>query len=202
MSTASFWDARFQQEQYVYGEAPNAFLRDNARVFAPGADVLSLGEGEGRNAVYLAEQGYRVTALDSSSAAMDKLGQLAGRRGVEVRTLLADVASAELGTQSWDGIVNVFCHLPSGDRAGLLARIREALRPGGVFLTEQFSLEQLAYASGGPKDPDMLVTLAEFEEAFRGWDILASAQEVVTLDEGPFHQGPGSVIRFIARKAL
>lgn len=201
LSTASFWDARFQQAHYVYGEAPNAFLKDRAEVFAPGGAILSLGEGEGRNAVFLAEGGRRVTALDSSEAAMRKLAQLAGRRGVEVETILADVATADLGDERWDGIVNIFCHLPASDRPGLYARVQAALKPGGVFLVEQFSPDQLGFQSGGPKDPDLLVTLDEFQAAFEGWEVLYAAQEVITLDEGPFHQGPGSVIRFIARKA-
>lgn len=200
MSTAGFWDARFQQEHFIYGEAPNEFIRSEGRLIDPQGEVLSLGEGEGRNAVFLASEGYRVTALDSSPVAMQKLARLAERHGVQVATELGDVAEAALGSERWDGIVNVFCHLPSAQRPELLARIRAALRPGGVFLTEQFSPDQLAYSSGGPKDPDLLVSLPEFETAFSGCEILYAAHETVTLDEGPFHQGPASVIRFAARK--
>jgi len=133
---------------------------------------------------------------------MEKLARLAARRGVAVATQLSDVGAADLGVERWDGIVNVFCHLPSAGRPDLLARVLRALRPGGVFLTEQFSLDQLAYGSGGPKDADLLVGLGEFERAFEGADILLASKEVVILDEGPFHQGSASVIRFIARKPL
>lgn len=198
---ATIWDERFRQETFVYGEAPNDFLRAHAGIF-PHGEILSLGEGEGRNAVFLAAQGHRVTALDSSTAGMEKLAQLAGRRGVTVAAQLADVAQADLGSERWDGILNVYCHLPSGDRPGLLSRIRQALRPGGVFMTEQFSSDQLAYGSGGPKNPALLVELDEFEAAFEGLEILLASKDVVTLDEGPFHQGEASVIRFIARKPL
>lgn len=199
---ATFWDERFRQETFVYGEAPNDFLRARAGLLPPGGEILSLGEGEGRNAVHLAEQDARVTALDASQAAMQKLAILAARRGVQVASMLADVATADLGAGRWDGIVNVFCHLPSRVRPELHARIRRALRPGGVFLTEQFSIDQLALGSGGPKDPDLLVDLREFETAFEGMDVLWASEEVVTLDEGPFHQGTASVIRFIARQPL
>lgn len=199
---ATVWDERFRQETFVYGEAPNDFLRERAGTIPPGGEILSLGEGEGRNAVHLAEAGYRVTALDASEAAMQKLAGLARRRDVQVASQLADVAAADLGVARWDGIVNVFCHLPSRVRPDLLARIRKALRPGGVFLTEQFSTAQLAYDSGGPKDPDLLVDLQEFETAFEGAEILEASRQVVTLDEGPFHQGTASVIRFIARLPL
>lgn len=202
MSTAGFWDVRFQQADYVYGEAPNDFLRAEAHRLAAQGEILSLGEGEGRNAVFLAEQGYRVMALDSSRMAMDKLARLAAKRGVQVESWLSDVASAELGVERWDGIANIFCHLPSAARPALLARVRGALRPGGIFLTEQFSLDQLGFQSGGPKDPDLLVQLAEFEEAFTGMEVLHAGHEVVTLSEGPFHQGPASVIRFVVRKPV
>lgn len=199
---ATIWDERFQRETFVYGEAPSDFLRIHAGRFPPHGEILSLGEGEGRNAVHLAEQGYRVTALDSSVTAMQKLAGLAERRGVQVASQLADVSGADLGAAGWDGILNVFCHVSSGVRPGLLARIRKALRPGGVFLTEQFSTDQLAYDSGGPRDRDLLVDLSEFEAAFEGMEILLATKELVTLDEGPFHQGRASVIRFIARKPL
>lgn len=196
----NIWDTRFQQADYVYGEEPNEFLRREAHQFPPGGEILSLGEGEGRNGVYLAEQGFRVTALDGSSVALDKLRQLAGRRGVRLETRLGDVTREELGAGRWDGIYNVFCHLPSAARAELAGRIRAALRPGGVYLTEQFTPEQLAYQSGGPKDPDMLVRLAELEAAFAGWEIAYAAEERVMLAEGAHHQGPAVVVRFVARK--
>lgn len=196
---STFWDERFQQATYVYGEAPNDFLAANWPLF-PKGEILSLGEGEGRNAVYLAEQGLEVHALDGSQAGLAKLEQLARRRGVRVATWQGDVTQAELGHERWAGAYNIFCHLPSAVRPALYERIKEALGPGGLFLTEQFSPEQLSHQSGGPKDPDMLVALDEFQRSFGDWDVLVAATDVIHLDEGPFHQGRGSVVRFIARK--
>ncbi|MBO9541559.1 class I SAM-dependent methyltransferase [bacterium] len=198
--TATFWNERFSQDTYVYGEAPNTFVADQAHLLPSGSRVLSLGEGEGRNATYLAAQGAVVTALDSSAAGFEKLRRLAEQRGVAVEAILGDVTTHDLGTERWDAILNIYCHLPSSARGPLYEAIRRALKPGGLFMTEQFSPEQLAYQSGGPKDPDMLMTLAELSSAFEGWEVLVAREEVIHLDEGPFHQGAAAVTRFIARK--
>lgn len=200
MSTSNFWDTRFGQEEYVYGREPNAFLKEHHLVFPKHARVLSLGEGEGRNAVFLARHGYDVTAMDASQEGMRKLSRLAAEGGVLVSQRLEDVTQADLGKERWDGIVSIFCHLASGDRQALYARIREALKPGGIFLTELFTPRQLGYTSGGPKDADMLVERDELLAAFEGFEIVLAEEEIVTLDEGPFHQGLGSVVRFIARR--
>jgi SAM-dependent methyltransferase len=200
MSQTSFWDTRFGQADYVYGRHPNAFLAEHHLVFPKGARILSLGEGEGRNAVFLARQGYDLTAMDASEEGMRKLSKLAAEGGVLVSQRQEDVTRADLGKSRWNGIVNVFCHLPSSERWDLYARIREALKPGGVFLSEMFTPRQLDHASGGPKDPDLLVEVDELKRAFEGFEIVLAAEELVTLDEGPFHQGPASVVRFIARK--
>lgn len=200
MGNSKFWDERFASSTYVYGEAPNAFLRDHALLLPAGGKVLSLGEGEGRNAVFLASRGFKVTALDTSEQGFEKMRQLARRRGLQVEERLHDLSTANLGSAEWDGIINIYCHLPKQDRSALYPRIIEALRPGGVFLSEQFSKEQLAYESGGPKSEDMLLSLDELETAFADFEPLLASKEVVVLDEGPFHQGPASVLRFAARK--
>lgn len=200
MDPRTFWDDKFRPARYAYGEAPNAFLAEQAACFPPGGAILSLGEGEGRNAVFLAERGHAVTAYDASGEGLAKLARLAERRGQTVSARQVDLREADLGEAAWDGLYNIYCHLAPEDREALYPRIRRALRPGGVFLTEQFSPEQLAYTSGGPKDPRLLTTLAELESAFSGWDVRVAAQTLTTLDEGPLHQGPASVVRFIARK--
>lgn len=200
MDVGTFWNDKFAQDFYRYGEAPNAFLAAHHAAFPSGGRVLSLGEGEGRNAVFLAEQGYAVTAMDASSEGVRKTGRLAEARGVTVDARLTDLLKEDLGLAAWDGIVNVYCHLRSADRQAIYPRIQAALKPGGVFLTEQFSVEQLAYGSGGPKDPDMLLTIAELEAAFAGYELAYAAQELTELEEGPGHRGPGSVVRLIAIK--
>lgn len=200
MSSSQFWDEKFAPQSHVYGESPNAFLQAYARTFPTGGAILSLGEGEGRNAVHLAGLGYRVTALDSSERGFEKMRALAARQGVTVEARAGDVTEADLGTETWEGVLNVYCHVPSAARQVLYQRIRRALKPGGVFLTEQFSKEQLRYQSGGPRTEDMLLTLDELTTAFEGFEVVHANREIVTLDEGPLHQGPASVVRFIARK--
>lgn len=200
MDPRTFWDDKFGPDRLAYGAAPNAFLAEHVDAFPANGEVLSLGEGEGRNAVYLAEQGLRVTAVDASPRGLEKLGQLAAARGVAVTAIVDDLAAFALGEERWDGIYNIYCHLPPGLRAELYGRIRRALRPGGVFLTEQFAKDQLQFKSGGPKDENLLLSLEEFQEAFPGYEVAYAAAEKTTLDEGPLHQGPASVVRFIARK--
>lgn len=198
--SATFWNERFTQEAYVYGEAPNAFVAAQSHLLPHGSKVLSLGEGEGRNAVHLAAQGARVTALDSSEAGFEKLRRLAEKRGVTVETALGDVTGYDLGTERWEAILNIYCHLGAVARGAVYEGILRALKPGGLFMTEQFAPGQLAYQSGGPRDPAMLVSLAELEVAFDGWEVLVASEAIVHLDEGPFHQGEACVTRFIARK--
>jgi SAM-dependent methyltransferase len=200
MDPRTFWDDKFGPDRFAYGTAPNAFLAAHVQAIPAQGTVLALGEGEGRNAVFLAELGFRVTAVDASPRGLQKLAQLAASRGVAVEATLQDLAAFELGDGLWDGIYNIYCHLPPALRTEIYARIQRALRPGGVFLTEQFAKDQLKFKSGGPKDENLLLSLDEFEDAFAGYEVTYAAAEKTTLDEGPLHQGPASVIRFIARK--
>lgn len=200
MDPRTFWDDKFAPERYAYGETPNAFLAWHAGSFPAEGKLLSLGEGEGRNAVFLAGRGYDVTAIDASPRGLSKLKRLAEAKGVKVTGIEADVNTFTLGTERWDGIYNIYCHLEPEARQALYARIRAALKPGGVFLTEQFAKDQLGNPSGGPKDERLLLSLEELQEAFKGDEVLYAAHQATTLDEGPLHQGPASVIRFIVRK--
>lgn len=201
MDPRTFWNERFSSTDFAYGTAPNAFLAEHFRAFPTKGELLSLGEGEGRNAVFLAEQGFQVTAIDLSSHGLKKAQALAAERGVSLTTIEADLDTFDLGQARWDGVYNIFCHLPPELRTRLYARIRQALRPGGVFLTEQYAKDQLQYQSGGPKDERMLVSLEELQEAFSGFELRDAAWETTTLNEGPLHQGLASVIRFIVRRS-
>jgi len=156
MSERDMWDSRFAGEGYVYGIEPNAFLVEQASRFPAGGRVLSLGAGEGRNEVWMAGHGFRVTALDSSSVGLGKLRLLAASRGVEVETVLADASEAELPEASFDAAVLIFLHLGSAARPAFHARIWRALKPGGLFLAELFRMEQIERRSGGPRNPDFL----------------------------------------------
>lgn len=198
---AAFWDARFTSEVYTYGTRPNAFVTEEAGRIPTGAEVLDLGAGEGRNAVYLAEQGFRVTALDYAEAGLDKTRALAAERGVTVETILADAAYWTPERQ-WDALVCTFVHLRLGERLRLYTAMQAALRPGGLLLAEWFRPEQRTdgYTSGGPPTLDLLVKPRELEQHFIWGEILLCEPAEVTLNEGPFHQGPAATVRFIFRK--
>ena len=199
-SEGNRWDERFARPDYVYGEAPNVFLAAQLGALPPGGAVVSLGEGEGRNATFLAARGFAVTAVDSSARGLEKLRALADRRGVALSAVEADVTAYDLGEARWDGVVNVFCHLPPAERQALWPRVRRALKPGGVFIAELFRPEQPAEGKGGPPDERLRVPLSELTEAFAGFERLYAAEEVYVLDEGPLHQGPRAVSRLVVRK--
>lgn len=197
---ANFWDSRFAGPVYLYGTEPNDFLREHAEQLPLPGPVLSLAEGEGRNAVFLASRGYRVTAMDSSAVGLEKARQLATARGVGIETVHADLSDFQLGEVQWAGVISIWCHLPSGLRADVHGRIRRAIAPGGVFLLEHYHPRQVPYGTGGPKDPDMLVTLAELRAAFPGWIELHAFEGERVIHEGELHEGVSFVTQWVARR--
>lgn len=197
----NFWDQNFSVAGYKYGTAPNAFLVEQAGRLSPGSRVLVPGDGEGRNGVWLAQQGHDVTAVDVSTVGLAKARDLARERGVILHTVLADLAHWQVPAPSFDALVLVFLHLPAVLRAEVHRSLLQALKPGAWVVLEAFTPEQLRYASGGPKDEDMLYTLDRLRS-----DFLPEAEEIVgltcetRLDEGPGHQGLGHVVRGVWRK--
>ena len=200
-----FWDERYARPELLYGAEPNDFLREMAPRIPPGP-VLGLGEGQGRNAVHLAELGHAVTAVDQSPMGLQRARELAGSRGVALTTFAADLADADFALEPWkgpwSGIVSVFCHLPSALRQRLYPRCAEALAPGGVFILEGYTPRQLEYGTGGPKDLDMLDTLAELRSLLPGLELEVGREVVRDIREGALHQGLGSVVQVVARRPV
>lgn len=199
-----FWDEQFAKATYKYGTAPNAFLAAEAWRLARGSRVLVPGDGEGRNSVWLAGAGHRVTALDQSAVGLGKARALADERGVVVALLQADLERWTPEPAAWDAIVLTYVHLPAAWRADAHQRLATGLAPGGLLLLEAFHPMQLGRASGGPRDPTMLFTpellRGDFGDALH--EVSAWEGEVI-LDEGPGHQGPAVVSRYIgARREL
>ena len=201
MSTdINFWDQQFAVEGYKYGTAPNAFLQREAHRLQPHAKVLVPGDGEGRNSVWLAQQGHQVTALDASAVGLQKARALAQARGVTVQTVLTDLADWQTDAL-FDAVVLTYVHLPPSLRPQAHRRIAEALRPGGVLVLEAFHPRQLGHTSGGPKQADMLYTLEMLHADFQGLLDVQSAEEcATTLHEGPGHQGLAAVTRYVATR--
>lgn len=195
------WDERYAQPEFVYGVAPNEFLVSVADQIPPGP-VLMLGEGEGRNAVFLASRGHEVVALDQSAAGLAKARRLAAERGVQLDTLQADLRDYTLEPAAWAAIVSIFCHLPPSIRVPLYADIARGLRPGGLFLLEAYRPAQLARGTGGPSDPAMLLSLATLRDELSGLDFVHAEELEREVREGAYHTGLASVVQVVARRGV
>ncbi len=197
----NIWDQNFAGPEFRYGIEPNAFLSEQAwRLSAP-SRVLVPGDGEGRNGVWLARQGHQVLSVDMSSVGLNKAQRLAQSHGVSLQTQVADLADWQPEPRAFDALVLTYVHLPAGIRQSVHRRLMQGLRPGGWLIVEGFHTAQLQFESGGPKDVSMLFTLDMLKEDFQGMTVEALAWDgVVTLNEGPGHQGPGHVVRYVAQR--
>jgi SAM-dependent methyltransferase len=190
------WDERYSQAGFAYGTEPNEFLAAVAGRI-PVGPVLSLGEGEGRNAAYLAGLGHRVVAVDQSAVGLDKARRLAADRGLSIETVYADLEEFPIEPEAWAGIVSIFCHLPRRIRRSLYAAAAEGLRPGGVLVLEAYTPRQIGRGTGGPQDPDMLVTLAGLTEELVGLEFVHARELDREVHEGEYHTGVASVVQVI-----
>ncbi len=195
------WDERYASD-YVYGTQPNDWLVARLEDLKKGA-CLCLAEGQGRNAVWLAGQGFAVTAVDQSEVGLAKALELAASRGVAITTQVADLAEFDPGEARWDSVVAIFAHLPPTLRRDVYARVVKALVPGGTVLIESYTPDTLEQPGrGGPSgaQADMLVHAADLLTDFSELDILHAAETVREVNEGTHHQGLGAVVQFLARK--
>lgn len=199
MNRTTNWDERYREPGYSYGTMPNDFLvAVESRI--PHGRILSLAEGEGRNAVYLASQGYRVTAVDASAVGLCKAEALAAEHGVSITTIVADLGEFRIEPNQWDGIISCYCHISSTIRARLHHGVVNGLKPGGVFVLEAFSKEQLAYDSGGPRDLDLLMALDDLKRELAGLEFIRAATLERDVIEGTRHTGRASVVQIFAVK--
>lgn len=196
------WEERYGADEYAYGKTPNDFLKEYASRLPDGGKVLCLAEGEGRNSVFLAEQGFLVTGVDSSIAGINKVKKLAQERGVTVDAIVADLAEFEIKPATWDGIVSIFCHLPPPLRKQVHQRVVAGLKPGGVLLLEAYTPEQLNYKTGGPPVAEMTMTLKALTEELAGLELIHAEEKVRDVVEGLYHTGTAAVVQVIARKPV
>jgi SAM-dependent methyltransferase len=194
--SSEFWDERFTADDYVYGVEPNDFLRAEAPLIPPGR-VLSLGEGEGRNAVFLASLGHAVTAVDFSAAGLRKAERLARARGVTLDLVQADLTSYEPAPDTFTGVVMIFAHLLPDARARLLPLAARALRPGGRFVSELYRPEQMGRGTGGPRDPALLPTLAELRAHLAELELVIARDVEREIHEGPLHGGASATVQIV-----
>ncbi len=204
MTGAASWDDRYRGDEYSFGTRPNAYLASQAHLFRPGQLVLSLADGEGRNGVWLAEQGCGVTAVDYSPIGLGKAERLAGAREVEIQTIEADLTKWNWPNETYDAVVAIYFHLPDTHRENVHRAAAMAIKPGGLIVIEGFRPAQIELQktedSGGPSDVRMLFTPDMLRGDFAGFEVLQCEETETVLNEGPFHTGRAAVIRFVARK--
>jgi len=198
---AGFWNERFATNEFVYGTAPNMFLAEMSPGI-PKGPVLCLAEGEGRNAVHLAAQGHAVTAVDQSEVGLFKARRLARERGVALTTLVQDLDQFQIAPGAWAGIVAIFAHLPQPLRRRVHAQVVQGLQPGGMFILEAYRPEQLAFGTGGPKSPELLMTLPELRAEVSGLEFLLAREVERDIVEGTGHTGRSAVVQIVARRPV
>lgn len=194
-----FWNERFATAEYVYGTEPNQFFKNQLENLQP-AKILFPAEGEGRNAVYAALQGWNVTAFDSSTVAKKKAKDLAREKGVEIDYRIADYENVSFPGENFDCLVLIYAHMHPQKRKEYHQKLASSLKPGGTLILEGFSKKQIKNNTGGPRNVEMLFSEEELRSDFRFFSELSVSQTGITLDEGPFHQGKAAVIRVVGKK--
>lgn len=193
------WDSRYKSTEYVYGTEPNEFIKEITTKLKK-EKLLAVAEGEGRNAVYLASLGFKVSAWDISEEGLKKCQALAAEKKVKVTTEKIDLTAVEWPHEKWDSIIGVFTHFYPQDRQNIFIGIRDALRSGGTAAFELYSKEQLQYGTGGPKTADLLYSPQEILQFFRSFRIRHFFYGETERTEGKLHNGTGHVIQILAEK--
>lgn len=197
-----FWNEKFDGDEHLYGTEPNAYIKEKSDLITGGGKVLCLGEGEGRNALFLAKAGHDIVAIDASDVGLAKAHRLTQAHGHTIDTIHMDLAEWEPEAEQYDAVATSYLHLPQPLRKEVFHKAVTALKPGGVFIGEFFSTDQLEYASGGPKAIELLYTADDMRDTLAGEPIsVESLEKVLThLDEGRGHRGEASVIRVLFKK--
>lgn len=200
----AFWDERFSSEEYIYGEEPNEYVKEQLTKLKPGR-ILFAAEGEGRNAVFAATKGWEVVAFDPSEAGKMKALQLAASKGVSIDYDVTDVANADYPLESFDALVLIYAHFQEDSRREYHQKLAGFVKKGGYILLEGFSESHMANQkenpkAGGPKNIKMLYNLEELKEDFKDFEFVLSEETTTELNEGDHHVGKADVIRILAKK--
>ncbi|QDE29904.1 class I SAM-dependent methyltransferase [Shewanella polaris] len=199
------WDQRYNEDEFVYGTEPNDFLKSEYFRIPKGGRVLCLAEGEGRNAVFLAKQGYIVTAVDQSAVGLKKAESLAAKCGVEISTVVADLSHYDVGLNVWDGIVSISAHVPPLLRKSLHRQAVSALKNNGVFILEAFTERHIHMAGvGGPpaSNKELFMSLEELETELKGLEFVIGNEVERHISEGKYHQGDSAVVQIVGYKTV
>ncbi|MGZ3321783.1 MAG: class I SAM-dependent methyltransferase [Xanthobacteraceae bacterium] len=195
------WEDRYRVPDYVFGKEPNYFLVSCKALLPRSGKALAVADGEGRNGIWLAEQGLEVLSLDFSPSAQQKARALAKQRGVTLTIAQADVHTWAYPEAAFDVVVEIFTQFSTpAERAKKWAGMRKALKRGGLLIVQGYTPKQLQYGTGGPKQVENLYTRAMLEEAFRDFRDMKIVEEEIEIYEGTSHGGMSAVINLTARK--
>jgi len=204
--TSKFWDDRYQESGYAYGVTPNQFLTEQEHRLKPGMKALAVGDGEGRNGVWLAKLGLEVLSVDISPVGLAKAQALANQHNVEIQTECADLTSWDWKMFEYDVVVSIYLHFSPNVRQKMHQAMLHSLKPGGLLLLEAFNPQQLEYQrqynSGGPKVLDMLYYPEMLRQDFAEGEILELTEAIAELHEGSYHEGKASVVRMVLQRSL
>lgn len=196
-----FWNSRFDDKNYAYGEEPNSYLQQQLIQLQPGKILLPM-EGEGRNAVFCAQQGWKVDAFDFSETGQKKALQLAEKQQVKINYSIDDLQEYNFPENSYNAVALIFAHPPEQYRIQFHQQIAKSLKPGGHLILEAFHVQQLKQnrTSGGPRKEAMLYTEKMLQDDFNLLNIIELQYTTEELTEGNYHQGKAEVIRLFAKK--
>lgn len=202
MSASEFWNTRYQTDDYIFGTEPNDFIRAVVPQAQAGQTAYAPADGEGRNGVYLASIGYQVSSIDVSELAVAKAAALAQKQQVTVTALVGDALNPQLPDNAFDLIIVCFMHFLPEDHERFMAVNKQLLKPGGLFVMEGYTIDQIPLSSGGPKNPDMMMSEQSLRDTFSEFDITLIQQTRRYLSEGARHQGEAATIQIIAQKPV
>lgn len=202
---SEMWDERYSHPEYAYGIEPNDFLKATIDYLQLTGSILLPADGEGRNGVYAAKKGLNVTAFDISIEGKNKALKLANKENVEIDYQVGDFFELDCSKQTYNAVALIFAHFPPPILSKYHQKLAELIEPNGFVILEGFSKNHLNYQEeypkvGGPKNIDMLFSKESIQSDFPGFEIIQLEECEVELKEGIYHQGKGSVIRFIGRK--
>lgn len=195
------WDEKFAKYEFMFGKAPAQAVVRQLGHLHPGGTVLAVADGEGRNSAYLAEQGFTVTAMDSSKVGIEKAKNLCAEKQVTVTFELADIFAYDWRAQSYDNVAAIFIQFAPPDTwSDIFQGMKDALRPGGILMLHGYTPKQIDYGTGGPPIASHLYTTEALASYFSDMDILVNEAYEAVLDEGPGHSGQSALIDFVAQK--
>ena len=209
MDHEAHWNARYAAagDDYVFGTEPNRFLARRLALLEEGATAMSIADGEGRNSVWLADQGLDVTAVEISAVAVEKARRLAAGRNRKVDFVIADILSPSWPPQSlvnaFDWVIGIFIQFANPDeRKRQFEAMKHVTRPGGRILLQGYTPKQLEYRTGGPSAVENLYTVDLLRQAFADWVIEELAEYEDDIAEGAGHKGKSALIGLVARKPV